>query len=122
MAKKTADIRVVSKYRNELHAKTISVFGLEHPTQEASLAFALIERWGMVACAADGESSDGRQKLRLMNPTELVDRAFSVAALTFERARDNGLMIDLPDLNEVNKDVDEVEEAREQLRHAKEKA
>ena len=56
---------------------------IEYPTTKARMAAALLEKWGMVACLPDGEDSAGRQKLRLMTPHELVERATDVAEIAF---------------------------------------
>lgn len=72
----------------------------------ARLAFVLIEKWGMISCEADGEDSAGRQKVRLSTPTELVTRAFAVAEKAFQTAREKGYVVQLPDLNEINRDED----------------
>ena len=109
--KKTVGVRTPgSKYHQELSAKSVMVYNLEHPMQEAQLAFSLIERWGAVAAAPDGIDPAGRQKMRLQDPPELVGRAFAVARLAFEMARTLGLMVDLPDLNEINAAADAVDE------------
>lgn len=44
----------------------------------ATFAAQLIERWGMVAAIPDGEDSTGRQKLRLLTPSELIERSFEI--------------------------------------------
>ncbi len=64
--------------------------------QEARYALAMIERWGMIMGAADGEDSAGRMKLRIMTPDELVERAFAVTEAAFAKARELGWMIDTP--------------------------
>ncbi len=71
---------------------------------EAKMAAALIERWGMVAAIPDGEDSAGRAKLRLATPEELVARAFSCAKLAMKHARDNNLLHKtdpVPDLSDI---------------------
>lgn len=68
----------------------------ETVTQTGELAFRFIEQWGMVAAIHDGEDSQGRAKLRLTTPEEVVERAFVMAKLARERAKAEGLMIDLP--------------------------
>lgn len=49
-------------------------------TTEARFAMQLIERWGMVDAAPDGEDKAGRSKLRLLDPIEVVDRACDTAS------------------------------------------
>lgn len=85
----------------------------EHAANEvATLAFDLIERWGLVAAMPDGEDSAGRAKLRLPTSAELVARAFAIAEQALSCAHERGHMIALPDLNEVNAAVDAKRAAR----------
>lgn len=99
MSKKTVGIRVQDRYKDH---KEVAVFQLEMGTPQAQFILGLIERWGMVAAAPDGEDGSGRQKQRLMAPEEIVNRAFDCASLAFDRLRADGLLIDLPDVNEIN--------------------
>jgi hypothetical protein len=50
---------------------------MTHPFGRVAVEMAT--RWGMVAAVPDGEDSAKRQKLRLMTPQELVDRAIESA-------------------------------------------
>lgn len=86
----------------------------ECPTPVGDLAFRFIEHWGMVAAIHDGEDSQGRAKLRLTTPEEVVDRAFVMAKMAAQRARDEGLMVPLPSYAEL--------EAAEQKRRAEKEA
>jgi hypothetical protein len=49
------------------------------------LAASMIEKWGMIAAVEDGEDTRGRQKLRMLSPTELVNRAFETSELFANR-------------------------------------
>jgi hypothetical protein len=60
---------------------------------EGKIVIDLITRWGMVAAMPDGEDSAGRQKLRLMTPEELVERAVESARLFVKVAKDESLCI-----------------------------
>lgn len=102
----TMGVRVATKSQHEIYDKEVRVFETETPDNEARFAMAFIERWGMVAAMPDGEDSSGRAKVRLATPDELVDRAFKTARIAFVRARIDGLMVQLPDLNEVNAEGD----------------
>jgi len=89
-----------SKITNLYESKKVTVYDREEFEREARMAVILIERWGMIAATPDGEDSAGRQRLRLQTPDELVDRAFTVAALTFKKARDKGFVHLSPELPE----------------------
>lgn len=67
---------------------------------EGDLACRLIERWGVVAAAPDGEDAAGRQKIRLGTPEEVVDRACACAALMTEQLRLRGWLSKGPSLEE----------------------
>jgi|SRR6185312_15013219 len=45
----------------------------------AQIAVEIAKQLGIVACIQDGEDSTGRQKLRLLSPEEVADRAASIA-------------------------------------------
>lgn len=77
----------------------VKIENLEVITPTASLAAALIEHWGMVAGADGGEDSHGRAKVRLLSPTEVVQRAFDTAELFEAEARKRGHILQLPDLD-----------------------
>ncbi len=76
----------------------------EKAEAEANLAFVFIEHWGMVAGEIDGEDSAGRQKLRLLTPEEIVDRAFIIAHTAIDRARSLGLIHQGPKLTDLSDD------------------
>lgn len=75
----------------------------------ARLAMTLVERWGLVACVEDGESTSGRQRWAKQPPHELVQEACDTAALLWEEfeKRDWLLAIPLP----VKRATKEAEEA-----------
>ena len=66
------------------------------PCSEAVLAMNLIERWGMIAGDADGEDSVGRQKGRLYEPEEVVERACQMADAAFATFEARGWMTPVP--------------------------
>ena len=86
--------------------KAVKVFGTEYMSQEAQMAITLLEKWGMVAAVPEGEDSAGRTTLRLMDPGEIVSRAFDIARLAMREARSRGLVLTVPDLNEINAERD----------------
>lgn len=104
-----------------LGEREVSTYVTELPTSEASFAMQLIERWGLVAAMPDGEDSSGRAKLRLPTTDELVNRAFDIATKAYEVAKQRGLMLNVPDLNEINADYD-ADRAEERAASAKRKA
>jgi hypothetical protein len=68
--------------------------------QRALLAVQLVERWGMVAGAPDGEDSAGRQRLRMMSPDEMVVRATATANQLFWAFGDCGWMYEVPEIKD----------------------
>lgn len=70
-------------------------------TMESRFILNLIERWGMVQGKDGGEDSAGRAKLELMDEQELVDRAFLIADLAFNKLRandDERYIVNLPSI------------------------
>ena len=68
--------------------------------QRALLAVQLVERWGMVAGAPDGEDSAGRQRLRMMSPDEMVVRATATANRLFREFSDRRWMYEVPEIKD----------------------
>lgn len=82
--------------------------------QEADVAVRLVESWGMVVAANDGEDTAGRTRKRTATPAEVVDRAVETTRLLFARIRAEGWLIDLPQPLAIVADADE--DAREAQR------
>jgi len=92
------------KERFKTDEKSVLMTDNENLEQEAKAALSFIERWGMVAAADGGEDSAGRAKLRLMTPDELVERAFAIAHIAFDKARSRELVHRTPSLSELEDD------------------
>lgn len=92
---------IETKFNVEYGQQKLILHETEVPEAETRLAFSLLERWGMVSATPDGEDSAGRSKLRLSTPTELIDRAFSVANLAYSHARKNNLIHDCGSIPEI---------------------
>ena len=86
--------------------KKVVLFQTESPTQEGSFALQLVERFGLIAGQPDGEDTAGRAKARMLTPVETVARAFDLAAESFRVMRERGMLVQLPDLNEINAEQD----------------
>ncbi len=103
-------VRVSNGVYNE--EKTVRAFYTEAPDRAASFAMELLEKWGLVAAMPDGEDSSGRAKMRLPTTQELVTRSFDIAEAAMAEARTRGMMVDLPDLNQINEKWDAVQQAK----------
>jgi len=88
------------KMRNE-----VTIYQTEHAQFEARIATEFAQHYGMIAAIQDGEDSAGRQKLRLLTPSEVAERSIDTARLLVEGFRKQGWMLQVPDLAEVNKDT-----------------
>lgn len=77
----------------------------DYPTWEARMASLLIEKWGLVAAAPDGEDSAGRSQVRLLNPNEVVERACTTAQLAVATFRERGWVYQMPSLKEIHEQV-----------------
>jgi hypothetical protein len=69
-------------------------------TGPGAMASELTTKWGMVAAEIDGEDSAGRSKARLQTPGELIERAFTVAQMFWDKARERGMLEDVPEPKE----------------------
>jgi len=96
---------VNQRYYDEDDMPSIKIHDTEAPNFEGNLALSLIERWGMVQGADGGEDSTGRAHITLMPPEEVVDRAIKVARLTTARLRDEGWMLNLPTIAEMENEL-----------------
>src|SRR5262245_1007835 len=56
----------------------------------SELAYRLVSQWGLVAGEQAKEDSSGRAGIRLQTPEELIERAFRVVDLYFEKAIERG--------------------------------
>ena len=68
----------------------------EAAEMEARIACSLVEKWGLVSGVPDGEDTSGRQRIRLMSPEEVVDRAIVTSDLLVKAFRERGWMHKLP--------------------------
>lgn len=64
--------------------------------EEASIAYTLAEKFGVIAATGDGEDSAGRQKIALMPPAEVVKRACDIAALLVQEIESRGWYFEIP--------------------------
>jgi len=88
------------RYDND--RKEVSVENRFMPIFEARLATNLIEKWGMVAAMPDGEDSSGRQKARMMDPSEIVHRACETARLAADAFYAADWMVEIPSQADLN--------------------
>lgn len=83
------------------HVKTkygaVNFLENERPELTAQLALQMLERWGPVAAMENGYDEAGRQKMKLLTPKEVVDRAFGIAEEAIRMTRNKGLMYTIPD-------------------------
>ncbi len=111
----------VSSDSYEFREKKVTCYDTEAMTQEGRLAIVFLEKWGMVAAKEDGEDAAGRQKMALIPVDECVARAFEMSRLAMAEARRRGLVVELPDLNEINADNDRLRQEAEERQLAKSK-
>ena len=70
--------------------------------EKAQLTRRLVEHFAIIAASPDGEDSSGRQQCRMMTETEVVERAFKIADLTWAKFREQDLIMDVPAPPEVS--------------------
>lgn len=100
MSIKTRIINPSSSYKD----KQVQIYETEVLEPEAKFAFALLEKWGPVCMTTDGEDSSGRSKARPLTPEETVNRAFEISQLAYNKARKNGFILMIPDMEVINKE------------------
>ena len=61
------------------------------------LAYRLIEKHAVISGEPDGEDSAGRQKGKLMSPSDVVIRSFELAELFVKAAQERGHIFDIPE-------------------------
>ena len=86
--------------RYENGTPQIETIDTDYLDLKGKMALDFIVRWGAVAAIPDGEDSQGRQKLKVMEPSELVDRAVLCVELATAELAQRGWMIQLPDFKE----------------------
>ena len=97
--------KIGNRYSN--NRNEVMLHETEELSIEAKFTWDLVKQLGIVACVFDGEDTSGRQKLRLLEPSEVVDRATEIARLTFDSFRSKGWVTNLPDVSEIWPDVED---------------
>ena len=105
------NFRITDEHRYS--EKAVAVFKTQVMTEEGELALDLLRQWGPVVGHPDGEDSAGNSRIRPMTPEETATRAFDIAAQAMKIAAERGLIVHLPDLNEINADIDAKRKAKE---------
>jgi hypothetical protein len=68
-----------------------NVLGLDNSIileMRARLAWKMIDHYGIVSCATDKEDSQGRARLDLLSPEQVVNRAFAIADVFVSRCEE----------------------------------
>lgn len=94
--------------------KKVVMFHTEAPNYEGQLALELLNRFGLIAAEPDGEDSGGRQKQKLLPVETAVARCFDLAHEAVRVLHERGLMVALPDLNEINAQEDSKRAAKKE--------
>lgn len=94
----------ISNPDSQYKDRSIQVYDTITLDYKARIAASLLERWGPVLAATDGESSDGRQKIRALTPEEIAQKACNIAEATMAEFEHRGWLINIPDMAEINKE------------------
>ena len=76
-------------WQNELTSKAIYGVSFEIRTE---FAWRLVHHFGLIASMEDGEDRVGRAKLKLLEPQQVVERAFALSDAFFDMAEARGGM------------------------------
>jgi len=85
------------------------VYRCTHLGLAASIAVDLAKHLGIVSAQVDGEDSVGRQKLRLLEPDEVADRACAIAQALVHGFNQREWLLHVPDPVPRKKDEKEKE-------------
>lgn len=78
------------------------VHSKEMVTPVGNYAMDIIRHWAMIAWSPrEQEDTAGRQAFATLSPEEVVQRAFSIAELAFAELRKRGMMVPVPDVNDM---------------------
>ena len=102
----------IEKERYDKKAE-VSVNDTDYFGSRAKIVVELISKWGIVAAVPDGEDRKGRSKLRLMEPDELISRAFTIADKMFNEFEMRQWMIQVPDFETRDLAVQNILEEKE---------
>ena len=91
------------------HKVEIAVNRLQVPKAEGGYALNLLERWSMVSGKDTHTDDNGHQHYRLLEPEEVVQRAFNIAEIAFKELRARDLLIELPSVEEAEQMIKERE-------------
>lgn len=103
---------VAKKSRFESEGKTphLVVHETEHLTVRGRAVLALLEKWGMVQGADNGEDSAGRAKIGLMPVQETVQRAVEMVNCAFKELEKREWILQAPTFSEMEEMVKEREQ------------
>lgn len=90
---------------------TIMQHGTYHINPIAEFALRCIERWAVVAAIPEGEDSEGRQKLGMMPPNQVVSHAFACAEEAFRVIEERGHRLCVDSYTKLVDDVKNMEDS-----------
>lgn len=90
------DARSFMGYTNKTN---VMIHDKRVPDMRAKFAMVLMERWGMVTAAPDGDDTVGRQKFRRLDPYEVAQYACEVSRHAFDRFEQLGWIADIGDFD-----------------------
>ena len=96
---------VIDELRN--HFRKVVSHASHTPNWRARLATALVERWGLLTGAPDGEDSAGRMKVRLESPSEIAVRACDIADATIREFENRNWLDKMPSFAELSGKTEE---------------
>ncbi len=94
MANKMIGYQERETYRG---ASEVIIYGRFAFDPRAELAKELVKHFGVIAGVTDGEDSAGRQKIRMQESAELVERACNISDLMFAQFEARGWSLALPE-------------------------
>ncbi len=84
------------RFRHE-YARSAQMQNTSMPDMRGQFAIEFAKHYGMITGTLDGEDSQGRSRMRLLTPAEVVERAVAVADRLFDAIDANGWLHDVPE-------------------------
>ncbi|PWU21842.1 MAG: hypothetical protein C5B50_00735 [Verrucomicrobia bacterium] len=104
---KKPDVFSIEAYSNR--DKRVVFHHREALSIEGEVLIRFVEHYGMITATSNGEDSTGRQRLMLLPPDQVVDRAREMTRLAFDAIRAEGWSYEIPSFEDLTKEKEESE-------------
>ena len=96
----------------------VVIHNLDTPDSRGMLAMKILDHFSLISAKESGEDSAGRQKLKLMAPSEVAARACDLADAFFGEIERRGWLLKMPSYEDIQAAAREAEAKRKADRRA----